>query len=160
MSVMPSSFHHFYLRDLDKLIAEIEAYPDDASVWQVQGTIANSAGTLALHIAGNLQHFIGALIGGTGYVRDREYEFSARNLPRQTLIEGLQTARAVVDKVLCSMTDSDLSRPIPTGNHHFGPDATLIQGLIHLQAHLAYHLGQVNYLRRGLQRSAFSEGEA
>jgi uncharacterized damage-inducible protein DinB len=147
---MSTPFHHFYLRDLDKFIAEIEAYPTEQSLWLTQGSIANSAGTLALHIAGNLQHFIGALIGGTGYERNREYEFSAQGLPRAELISGLQTARIVVDQVLSAMTETDLNRKIPEGNHHFGPDATLIQGLIHLHAHLAYHLGQVNYLRRAL----------
>jgi uncharacterized damage-inducible protein DinB len=142
-----NTFLSFYLRDLDKVITEIEAFPDEASLWRVQGEITNAAGTLALHLAGNLQHFIGALIGGTGYMRDREYEFAARDVTRAELLAGLHTARAVVEKVLSQLGPEHWNKTIP-GNHHFGPDGTLLHGLIHLHAHLAYHLGQINYLRR------------
>jgi len=62
------------VRDLRTLAAELDAYPDDASVWACPPGIPNAAGTLVLHVAGNLRHFVGARMGGTGYVRDRAAE--------------------------------------------------------------------------------------
>ena len=73
-------------RDLKKLISELEAYKDEENIWKVSGNISNSTGTLALHLVGNLKHFIGAVMGNTGYIRNREAEFSLRNIPRAQLI--------------------------------------------------------------------------
>jgi uncharacterized damage-inducible protein DinB len=152
-------FLHFYLRDLDKVIAEIEAFSTDEALWQTHGEVTNSAGNLALHLAGNLQHFIGALMGGTGYVRDRDREFSAKNLTKTEVIAELRIARSVVEKILPHITEEKWSQTIP-GNHHFGPDGTLLHGLLHIMAHLSYHLGQINYLRRGLAKMPANESHA
>ena len=66
-------------RDLAQLRGEVEAYPDDASLWRLHPGIFNSGGGgggLVLHLTGNLLHFIGAVLGGSGYVRDRDAEFA------------------------------------------------------------------------------------
>ena len=76
------SFAFILCRDLDRLAEQIRAYEDDASLWRVEGRTKNSGGTLARHLVGNVEHFVGAVLGGTGYVRDRDGEFSQRNLPR------------------------------------------------------------------------------
>lgn len=142
-----SEFQFFFLRDIDKFVAEINAFPDEESLWQLRGQIANRAGTLALHIAGNLQHFIGAMLGGTGYVRTRDVEFSARNVSRAEILNQLATARQVVDQVLGQLPDARLDETFP--DNHFGECRSVAGGLLHLLAHLNYHLGQLNYLRRG-----------
>lgn len=144
------TFLHFYLRDIDRLMAEIEAFPSEESLWMIAGDVTNPAGTLALHLAGNLQHFIGAELGKNGYIRQRDMEFSARNVPKSELAAGLQTARAVVEKVLGSLPDEQLSAVFPSG--HFGENRSTQHALLHLLAHLNYHLGQVNYLRRMLAK--------
>lgn len=140
------TFLHFYLRDIDKLMAEIEAFPSEESLWRTGGDVKNAAGTLGLHMAGNLQHFFGAVLGGTGYVRRRDLEFSARGVAKAEILAGLQTARDVVAGVLENMTDAQLSEVFPAD--HFGENRSTLHALLHLQAHLSYHLGQVNYLRR------------
>lgn len=137
---------HFFLRDLDKLIAEIEAFPSEESLWRIGGDVKNPAGTLGLHLAGNLQHFFGAVLGGTGYVRNRDLEFSARNVAKKEITAGLQTAREVVAKVLENMNDAQLSANFPAD--HFGANRSTLHAMLHLLSHLSYHLGQVNYLRR------------
>ena len=81
-------------RDLEALERQIASYPDDARVWRVGGSIQNSAGTLATHLVGNLEHFVGAVLGGSGYVRDREREFSERDVPRAELVERIARVRA------------------------------------------------------------------
>ncbi len=140
------TFLHFFLRDLDKFIAETEAFPSDESLWLTGGDVKNPAGTLGLHIAGNLQHFIGAILGGTGYVRNRDLEFSARGVVKQEIITELKTARSVVTEVLGKMDDAQLNDVFPAD--HFGENRSTLHALSHLLSHLSYHLGQVNYLRR------------
>ena len=140
------AFSHFFLRDLDKCIAEVEAFPDEASLWRIAGDVKNPAGTLALHLAGNLQHFIGAILGQTGYVRDREREFSARGISGKELTDGLKTTRQVVEETLGNLSDERLAEVFPAS--HFGEGRTTAHALLHLLAHLNYHLGQLNYLRR------------
>ena len=133
-------------RDLRAVRREIEAYPDDASVWKLPPGIANSAGTLALHLAGNVQHFFGAILGQTGYVRDRAAEFSRRDVPRGEIVAQLDAAIAAVAPGLSRVSDSALQAAFP--EQIAGHTVATGEWLIHLAAHLAYHLGQIDYHRR------------
>jgi hypothetical protein len=134
------------LRDLAGLEAELLGYPDDGSVWTMHPQIPNATGTLVLHAAGNLRHFIGATLGGTGYVRDRDAEFSTRGLSRSALLIMLHAARDEVDTTLRALDPARLDQPYPLEV----AGATLTTGLMltHLATHLAYHLGQADIHRR------------
>ena len=83
-------------RDLRALAREVAAYADERDLWRVAPGVPNSAGTLALHLAGNIQHYLGARLGGTGYVRDRPAEFAERGVPRVELLARIEAARAAV----------------------------------------------------------------
>lgn len=135
-----------FARDLQRLKKEIEAFPDAAGLWRVNGTITNSAGTLCLHLCGNLQHFIGAVLGGSGYVRDRDAEFAKRNVPAEELIAEIDRTQEVVAATLAKLSDADVDAPFPI--KVFDKEMSTAQFLMHLQGHLNYHLGQINYLRR------------
>lgn len=135
-----------YERDLSKLKEEIEMYSNEADLWRVDGNIANSAGNLCLHLAGNLRHFFGTVLGGTDYVRDRDAEFASEFVPRATLLEEVDAAAGDVIAVLETIPDEDLKRNYPI--EVFGHPMTTEFFLIHLEAHLNYHLGQINYHRR------------
>jgi uncharacterized damage-inducible protein DinB len=141
-----TSLSTILLRDLDKLQKEIESYPTEESVWIVKGDIKNSAGTLVLHLCGNLQHYIGVGLGKSNYVRDRDLEFSARNVPKAQLIAEIGRAKAAVKSALDKVTPDILETeyPLPV----FDYKMTVQYFMIHLAAHLGYHLGQVNYHRR------------
>jgi uncharacterized damage-inducible protein DinB len=136
------------LRELRAVRREIEAYPDDASVWRPVPGIPNTGGTLALHLAGNLQHFFGAILGRDGYKRDRESEFSRRDVARRELLAGLDAAAASVERTLRDLTNDDLTATYPESiaNRTFSTGAFLL----HLFSHLAYHLGQLDYHRRAV----------
>lgn len=112
----------------------------------MKGDIKNSAGNLALHITGNLKHFIGSVLGGTGYVRERDREFSDKDVPKAQLLQELDEAAAIVSTVLSSLPDEKVLLPYPADT--FGKDALTLRVLVILTTHLDYHLGQVNYLRR------------
>ena len=75
-----------FTRDLTKLRSEIAAYQTESNIWRTDGNIANAAGNLCLHLVGNLNTYIGKELGGTGYVRNRDAEFSLRNVSRATLL--------------------------------------------------------------------------
>lgn len=136
----------FYGRDLDKLYKEIESYRSEEALWRVGGNIANSAGNLCMHLVGNLNTYVGARLGASGYVRDRPFEFAGKGVPRATLLAQVREVAATVDRVLASLTDADLSSGYPEEVS----DGHVSTGyfLTHLAIHLGYHLGQINYHRR------------
>ena len=143
-------------RDLRAMAREVRAYPDDASVWQTLPGVTNSGGTLALHAEGNIRHFIGSVLGGTGYVRDRDAEFSRRGVPREELASGLEAAATEVAQVLPGVPAARLNEPwpAPVGGVH----VTTGDFLTHLAAHLGYHLGQADYHRRIVTGSSQTVG--
>jgi uncharacterized damage-inducible protein DinB len=144
------------VRELGALRREILAYPTEADIWTVPSGVANSAGTLSLHICGNLRHFVGARLGGSGYVRDRPGEFSRRDVPREELIAALDRAIAEIGDALGGMTGEDFAADYP--DTVAGVTVTTGDFLLHLVAHTAYHLGQVDYHRRIVTGSAETVG--
>jgi uncharacterized damage-inducible protein DinB len=135
-----------YQRELRGLKREIEAYPVENMLWELRGGVANSAGNLALHICGNLQHFIGAKLGETGYVRNRQAEFAVRGVSRETILAEIDATARAVDVGLSRMTDADLRKPFP--ETIAGGTVATDDWLLHLLSHLGYHLGQIDYHRR------------
>ena len=135
---------HLLLRELEAFKREIAAFPDDRGPWEARPGVTNTSGTLALHCAGNLQHFIGAKLGKTGYVRERDLEFSKRGVSRADLLAELDRAIAAV-KTLDAVRDSlPKTFPEPFGGKTVDTDTMLV----HLAVHLGYHLGQADYHRR------------
>lgn len=137
-------------RDLEALGREVSAYPDDAALWQLPEGLLNSAGTLVLHLTGNIQHFLGARLGETGYVRDRSAEFASRGVPRAALLRQVEAARAAVLTAAEKLTDDVLEKDYPevVGGMRVGTG----EYLVHLVSHFGYHLGQVDYHRRMVTR--------
>jgi len=143
---LASDLAAIYDRELRALRRELEAYPDERQIWQEVPGMPNSAGTLALHLAGNLQHYIGAHFGGTGYVRNREAEFGRRGVPRAELLAEIDRARSAVASGLGLVQDAALRTDYPEAIIESRIRAG--EYLIHLATHLAYHLGQVDFHRR------------
>ncbi|PIQ50058.1 MAG: DinB superfamily protein [Cytophagales bacterium CG12_big_fil_rev_8_21_14_0_65_40_12] len=151
MSIVAESIAELLERDLNRLSNEIEAYKNEENLWLVDGEITNSAGNLALHLCGNLQHFIGAVIGKSGYERNREFEFSGKDVPREALLKDIETTKDIVHQTLLRIPESTLNYPYPI--RVFGDkDMSTVFFLVHLQGHLNYHLGQINYHRRLLDK--------
>lgn len=141
---MNQQFIHFFKRHLHQLKEEIESYPDEESIWLQPEGINNSAGNLCYHLVGNLNHFIGQALGNTGYIRNRELEFSIKNVSKAELVKGVEDALELVEKVLGEV--KDLSAPFPAG--YWPREGDIHYWLLQLLWHLTYHLGQINYHRR------------
>ena len=135
-----------FKRDLEKLKQEIASYRDESNLWKIDKSIANSSGNLCLHLVGNLNTYIGAEIGKTGYVRDRDREFSQKNIPQAELVKMIDDTIAVVANGLDKLKEEDLEKEYPL--LVFKEKTSTGYFLIHLTVHLGYHLGQINYHRR------------
>lgn len=139
-------------RAFDKVEKEIVQYPTDEMLWtQAPGT-TNTAGTLLRHLMGNLKYFIGANLGGSGYVRDRPDEFSRRGVPRHQMLAEFNETRHIVITVVQKLTSDDFEAEYP--NPVFPDGSTARKFVIHLLTHIWYHLGQINYHRRILESAA------
>jgi len=131
---------------LSKLSQELALYADEKLLWKTVEGINNSGGNLTLHLIGNLNHFIGAILGQTGYQRKREQEFSSRDIPLNDLQKQIEATKKTVNEVVNSLNSDDFDAIYPI--NVFGTEMTTTYFLIHLTGHLNYHLGQINYHRR------------
>ncbi len=140
-----------FARDLAKLRNEIALYKSEEKIWVVDASIPNSAGNLCLHLVGNLNTYIGAELGKTSYIRHRDLEFSLKDVPREELLAKIDDTALVVDAVLAVLTNEQLAEEYPL-EVFAGKTMTTGYYLAHLAMHLSYHLGQVNYHRRLLDK--------
>lgn len=150
--MLTTTVQQLLTRDLNKLKLEIESYRDEKKIWYVEGGIKNSAGNLCLHLVGNLNFYIGAVLGNSGYTRERDLEFSLKDVPRVRLVRSIEETIIVINAALSSLTDADLQREYPV--LVFTEKTSTEYFLVHLATHLGYHLGQVNYHRRLLDNAA------
>jgi len=139
-------------RELDRLSELIASYRDPDSLWNVTGDAQNPPGTLALHLAGNLEHYVGAVLGDTGYLRDRVAEFADRDVPKEEILRRIASAKKAAVGTLEKLDDETLSQmyPASTGAGEIGGigEGTTRQFLVHLMWHLGWHLGQIYYHQR------------
>jgi hypothetical protein len=135
-----------YDRDLLNLKKEISSYSYELHMWRIEKNISNSAGNLCLHLIGNLNHFIGNVLGNSGYIRDREAEFSSKNIPLSEMLASIEATRIVVKKTLSGLKAEDLMKDFPI--EVMGKKANTLFWLTNFAGHLTYHLGQINYHRR------------
>ena len=133
-----------YERDLNMLKTEIAQYENEANLWEKPGNVPNSAGNLCLHLNGNLQHFFGAVLGGTGYVRDRDAEFSSTGVSRDKMLSDIDTTLDAVKSTLARLEDEDFAATYPI--EVFGGPIKTGFFLTHLATHLDWHLGQINFV--------------
>lgn len=133
-------------RDLDRLKTELLNYKTASKLWVVKESISNCSGNLALHLVGNLNHFIGASMGNTGYVRQRDLEFSEKDVPLDIIIGQIEETKTMISSTLSQLNEEDLKKEFR--RNPFEEYMTTEYFLLHLLTHLSYHLGQINYHRR------------
>lgn len=133
-------------RDIEKVKKEVSLYTDESKLWLTAPHISNSAGNLCLHLLGNLQHYIGGVLGNSGYVRNRPEEFSQKNIPVKDMVQSLNHTSTIVTQTLRALTADQLASEYP--EKVFDYSMTVQYFMLHLLAHLNYHLGQINYHRR------------
>ncbi len=146
--MLKESFIELFDRDLNKLKDEISLFNSEEDLWKISGKIKNTAGNLCLHLCGNLKTFIGANLGNSGYIRNRDAEFSGTNIPKEDLIKNIDETIEAVNSALTYMDEKELDNIYK--QDFLKKNVSTAFFLVHLIGHLNYHLGQINYLRRML----------
>jgi hypothetical protein len=144
--MMKDTLKELIIRDLEKLKQEIEAYQNEEKIWYIEKSILNSAGNLCLHLVGNLNTYIGAEFGKTGYIRNRVDEFALKDIPRAELVDKIEETIMMIGKTFDMISEDQLNKKYPV--EIFLTDASTGHFFVHLAMHLGYHLGQINYHRR------------
>ena len=135
-----------FIGNLTSLKEDINSYANESGLWLLKGSISNTPANLALHICGNLKHNIGAVLGNTGYIRNRDAEFSATGVSKQDIISEIDSTITMIGPVFDSLSNDDLLKPWP--NEFYGEGQNIGSVLFRLIWHLGYHRGQINYHRR------------
>jgi len=144
--MLTQTLKDLFLRELNKLKKEIASYQYEKTLWVIDKNIANSGGNLCLHLIGNLNTYIGKELGNVSYIRNRDLEFSQKDIPRDELIRKIEETTAIVEKALDLLTDAQLKEEYPV--LVFAEKTSTEFLLVSLLSHLSYHLGQINYHRR------------
>jgi hypothetical protein len=134
--------------------AELHKWVDPLSgeqFWRNPFTYGNCVGHLVLHLTGNLSYYIGAQIAGTGYVRNRDLEFSEpRKLPKAEVLHKFDETIAMVIATIEKQTEADWSAPYTAERE---PDSrNRITPVLRCASHLYHHVGQIIYLSRELRK--------
>ena len=135
-------------RDFAARVNELSENLSEEQFWTKPYPYGNSFGHLALHIIGNLNYFIGAQIAGTGYVRDREREFTeGAPPPKEEVLRRLDEAVNLVVATLERQTDDDWPREYEaTAAADFVRDRYSI--FLRCATHFHHHVGQMVYLEK------------
>jgi uncharacterized damage-inducible protein DinB len=125
----------------------VQSVPAD-SLWEKPFPFGNSIGHLVLHLTGNLNHYIGATIAGSGYVREREKEFTnPEHPPVEELLARFHEAVAMVVRTLRSLDDEGFKVPV----EHNVPIKSRLGLFLVCAAHMNNHIGQMSYLAAALK---------
>jgi uncharacterized damage-inducible protein DinB len=139
-----------YFRHLARRVEKAAlAVPEDR-LWTKPFAFGNSIGHLVLHLTGNLNHYVGALVAGTGYVRDREHEFvDPEKYPRDELLARFREAIEMVVRTVETQDDAGFTTPVDAQK----PIQTRLGLFLVCAAHLNNHIGQMGYLVQALDSS-------
>ena len=138
------------MEQLRDAVREVVQALSDGDLWRKPVEPGNSVGHLILNLTGNLNYFVGAQLGGTGYVRQREREFTETRPPaKAAALAGLDAAVATFRRVVAGLSPEQLAGPHPEAR--FG---TVLEALLHLMTHFALHRGQMSYIVRLLKHKA------
>lgn len=135
-------FSRYFEHMATRVERAVRSVPAD-SLWKKPFPFGNSVGHLVLHLTGNLNHYIGATIAGSGYVREREKEFtSPEHPPVEELLSRFHEAVAMVIRTLHSQDGEGFKVPV----EHNVPIHSRLGLFLVCAAHMNNHIGQMSYL--------------
>lgn len=148
-AIAPGFVYSF--EDFRRRVQRLSEQLDEEKFWTNPYTYGNSVGTLVLHLTGNLSHFIGTHIAGTGYVRQRDLEFSSRLVGQKAeVLQKLDDAIDLVIKTVNEQSDDDWAREYVVE----GVEERDRFGIfLRCTAHFHHHIGQMIYLTKELTRA-------
>ena len=148
--LVTSTLAEYYEEVRQKLHERVDPL-STGQIWRKPYPYGNSIGHLVLHLTGNLSHYIGARIAGTGYVRNRPLEFADTSKPsKETVLANFDRTIDVVAATIRKQSADDLALPYsdPTEEH----SRTRFQLFVRMAAHAYHHIGQIIYLAKEVSR--------
>ena len=136
-----------YYRTIQSKIHQLTEPLSTAQIWTKPYAYGNSIGNLILHLTGNLNYYIGAQIGGSGYVRNRPLEFTDAGKPKDQLLAAFDRAIETVVATIAQQSDSDWSAPYTATSTENKNRFTMVLNCL---SHADHHVGQIIYLQREL----------
>lgn len=133
-------------------IRELAAPLTEQQFWTRPFPYGNSFGHLVLHLTGNLNYYIGAQIASTGYVRNREYEFTDSNPPSKE--DALKQLDAAVAMAMETVRGQSLAGWAKTYSAVGTNCRNRLDIVMQCAAHMQHHIGQMIYLVNEWQRQA------
>lgn len=127
-----------------KIRLAVDSLGDDV-IWKRANQESNSIGNLLLHLAGNVREWIVSGIGGAESDRNRTAEFEAQGgVLKNELLQQLQSAVRDADRVLATLSDAELEKPVTIQ----GRDTTVLAAIYHVVEHFSMHTGQIVMLAK------------
>lgn len=138
--------------ELGAKIRELAEPLSDEQFWKKQFSFGNSFGHLVLHLTGNLNYYIGAGVARTGYVRDRDREFSeAAHPPKHEVMKQFAEAVAMVARTARAQSEADWAQKYTATREEDAENRFNI--FLRCATHLHLHVGQMIYLLFELKKT-------
>jgi len=155
LSELSESIRTAFAYEYRNRAAELHKWVDplsDEQFWRNPFSHGNSVGHLVLHLTGNLSYYVGAQIAKTGYVRNRDLEFSEpRKLPKAEVLRKFDETISMVIATIEKQAEADWTA-LYTAERE--PDSkNRVTLILRCASHLYHHVGQIIYLSRELRRS-------
>jgi uncharacterized damage-inducible protein DinB len=145
-----------YCEQVQQKVHELVEPLSTERLWTRPYPYGNSVGHLLLHLTGNLNYYIGAQIAGTGYVRDRNREFTeSTKIPKAQVLADFDRAIAMVVSTIRAQSAEDWSAPYSSVDAAAGKDRFTV--VMRMSAHAYHHVGQMIYLCKELAKTGSSE---
>jgi uncharacterized damage-inducible protein DinB len=143
-----AAYYEFIAAQLHKWIDPLS----NEQFWRKPYSYGNSAGHLVLHLTGNLNYYIGACVVETGYVRDRDREFTDKQPPqKEEALRAFDRAIAMVVDTIQKQNAEDWGKPYSAEREPEAADR--FQIFVRCAGHAYHHVAQMVYLSRELART-------
>jgi uncharacterized damage-inducible protein DinB len=120
--------------------------------WRNPYSYGNSVGHLVLHLTGNLSYYLGSRIAGTGYVRNRDLEFTESRRPAKAeVLRSFDATLALVIATIERQTETDWTLPYSAEREPEAQDR--FAAFLRSVTHLHHHIGQIIYLHGELTKT-------
>lgn len=141
-----SDLASLFQRDLARLMRQLESFPNDEALWRTPPGITNSAGSLVLHIEGNLREYVGRQLGNRPFIRNRQMEFGSQEHGKEELTRRVGALQDSIPRIVGALSREQMESEYPEAV--LGAPISTQEFLIHLYGHLNWHVGQIDHLRR------------
>jgi hypothetical protein len=152
MSELHSIIQSALVKEYRERAVELHRWVDPLSqeqFWTNPFSYGNSVGNLLLHLTGNLRYYIGTQIAGTGYVRNRNLEFTdTAKHPKAEVVSRFDRTIDMVVATLEAQSVAEWTLPYSGEGEPEAKDRFTI--FLRCATHLYDHVGQIDYLSHQL----------